>query len=120
MAMTTSDEGAIQRELSRGTVELAILALIAARRRYGYDLLTSLGTASEGAIAIKEGSLYPVLHRLEDAGYITAEWAAEGRSAPRKYYQISPEGKARLRALRSEWQRMTAGMERLLNGGAQA
>lgn len=118
--MAPSDEGAIQRELSRGTMELAILALIEARQRYGYDLLTSLGSASDGAIAIKEGSLYPVLHRLEDAGYITAEWAAEGRSAPRKYYRINTEGKAHLTALRTEWQRMTAGMERLLNGGAQA
>lgn len=101
-------------------MELAILALIEARRRYGYDLLTSLTSASEGAISIKEGSLYPVLHRLEDAGYITAEWAAEGRSAPRKYYRITPDGKKRLAALRAEWQRMTNGMERLLNGGAHA
>ena len=118
--MAPGDDGGIQRELSRGTMDLAILALIQARRRYGYDLLTSLSSASEGAIAIKEGSLYPALHRLEDAGYITAEWAAEGRSAPRKYYRITPQGKAQLKSLRNEWQRMTAGMERLLNGGAQA
>ena len=100
-------------------MELAILALIEARRRYGYDLLTSLASSSEGAISIKEGSLYPALHRLEDAGYITAEWAAEGRTAPRKYYRITPDGRKRLGALRAEWQRMTNGMERLLNGGAQ-
>lgn len=117
--MARGDEGGIQRELSRGTTDLAILALIEARRRYGYDLLTSLSSASDGAIAIKEGSLYPALHRLEDAGYIAAEWAAEGRSAPRKYYRITSAGKARLRSLRTEWQRMTTGMERLLNGGAQ-
>ena len=117
--MTVGSDGTIQRELSRGTMELAILSLIAVRRRYGYDLLTSLASASDGALAIKEGSLYPVLHRLEDAGYIAAEWAAEGRSAPRKYYQITGEGKARLKALSTEWQRMRAGMERLLNGGAQ-
>ena len=101
-------------------MELAILALIDARERYGYDLLTSLSTASDGAIAIKEGTLYPALHRLEDAGYVTAEWAAEGRAAPRKYYRITREGKTRLEALRTEWRRMTDGMERLLDGGAQA
>ncbi|MEA2452785.1 MAG: PadR family transcriptional regulator, regulatory protein PadR [Actinomycetota bacterium] len=117
--MAPGDEG-IQRELSRGTTELAVLALIDARKRYGYDLLSSLGSASDGSIAIKEGTLYPVLHRLEDAGYIAASWEAEGRSAPRKYYSITKEGKARLGALRTEWQRLSAGMERLLNGGAES
>ena len=118
MVGATAD-GAILRELSRGTMELVILALIEARQRYGYDLLTSIGSASDGAIAIKEGTLYPVLHRLEDAGYITADWVAEGRAAPRKYYQITDKGRARLLALRTEWERMAAGVERLLNGGAK-
>lgn len=110
-------EDGIQRELSRGTMELAVLALIDARKRYGYDLLTSLGSASDGSLAIKEGTLYPALHRMEDAGYIAASWEAEGRSAPRKYYSITKDGKARLAALLNEWQRMSSGMEKLLNGG---
>lgn len=117
--MTQSDEG-IQRELSRGTMELAVLALISARKRYGYDLLTSLSGASDGAIAIKEGTLYPALHRMEDAGYIAASWEAEGRASPRKYYSITKDGKARLEALRTEWDRLQGGMERLLNGGAES
>jgi PadR family transcriptional regulator PadR len=118
--MAPGDEG-IQRELSRGTMELAVLALIDARKRYGYDLLTSLGSASDGSLAIKEGTLYPALHRMEDAGYISASWEAEGRAAPRKYYSITKDGKVRLEALRSEWQRLSAGMERLLNrGGAES
>lgn len=116
--MVTAGEAA-GRELSRGTIELAVLALIAERRRYGYDLLTSLGGATEGLLEIKEGTLYPVLHRLEDAGFIEATWAAEGRGAPRKYYAITTEGKKRLGLLRSEWERLAAGMERLLNGGAR-
>jgi PadR family transcriptional regulator PadR len=118
-AMGTGDEG-IQRELARGTMELAVLALIAARKRYGYDLLSSLAGASDGAMAIKEGTLYPALHRMEDAGYISASWEAEGRASPRKYYSITKEGRARLEALRAEWQRLSTGMERLLSGGAQS
>lgn len=114
------DEGGIQRELSRGTMELAVLALISARKRYGYDLLSSLSSSSDGSIAIKEGTLYPALHRMEDAGYISASWEAEGRASPRKYYSITKEGKARLEALRTEWQRLATGMERLLNGGAES
>ena len=110
---------AAQRELSRGTVELAVLALIEAKPRYGYDLLTSLGEATGGSLQIKEGTLYPVLHRLEDAGHIEATWQAEGRAAPRKYYGLTKKGKERLELLRTEWERLASGMGRLLNGGAR-
>ena len=110
---------AAQRELSRGTVELAILALIEAKPRYGYDLLTSLADASGGSMSVKEGTLYPVLHRLEDAGYIEATWQAEGRAAPRKYYGLTKLGRRRLELLTTEWERLATGMGRLLNGGAK-
>ena len=112
----TEDAAAAQRELSRGTVELAVLSLIVKKPRYGYDLLTSLGEATGGGVSIKEGTLYPVLHRLEDAGHIEATWQAEGRSAPRKYYGITKQGRERLSLLKTEWERLAAGMDRLLNG----
>jgi PadR family transcriptional regulator PadR len=113
----TEEAAAAQRELSRGTIELAVLALIIDERRYGYDLLSSLAEATGGFVGIKEGTLYPVLHRLEDAGYIEATWEAEGRGKPRKYYGITDAGRKRLALLRTEWDRLAAGMERLLNGG---
>ena len=118
-ATDTNPAEAMQRELSRGTVELAVLALIERKPRYGYDLLTSLGEASGGSLSIKEGTLYPVLHRLEDAGYIEATWQAEGRVAPRKYYGLTAAGRQRLEMLRTEWDRLASGMDRLLNGGAK-
>lgn len=108
---------AAQREFSRGALELAVLALIQGRRRYGYDLLTSLGEATDGFLAVKEGTVYPVLHRLEDAGYLSASWEAERRGVPRKYYAITPAGRRRLAVLRSEWDRLVAGLGRLLEGG---
>ncbi|HEV8572056.1 MAG TPA: PadR family transcriptional regulator [Actinomycetota bacterium] len=114
----TGQEGwAAQREFSRGALELAVLALIQGRPRYGYDLLTSLGEATDGFLAVKEGTVYPVLHRLEDAGYLSASWEAEGRGVPRKYYAITPAGSRRLAVLRSEWDRLVAGLGRLLEGG---
>ena len=117
--MAKSDTKGAQRELSRGTLELAVLALIQSKPRYGYDLLTSLIEATDGALEVKEGTLYPVLHRLEDAGCIEATWEAEGRSAPRKYYGITKAGKQRLTTLRTEWQRLASGMTQLLNGGTR-
>ena len=113
----TEEAAAAQRELSRGTIELAVLALIKDQRRYGYDLLSSLAAATGGFVGVKEGTLYPVLHRLEDAGYIEATWEAEGRGKPRKYYAITAAGRRRLGLLRTEWERLAAGMEQLLNGG---
>lgn len=117
--MAEDQSAAAQRELSRGTVELAVLALIREKPRYGYDLLTSLGAATEGSLSIKEGTLYPVLHRLEDAGHIEASWQAEGRAAPRKYYGITKKGKERLALLTKEWDRLASGLNHLLNGGAK-
>lgn len=106
-----------QREFTRGALELAVLALIQTKPRYGYDLLTSLMDATGGALDVKEGTLYPVLHRLEDAGSIEATWQAEGRAAPRKYYGLTKAGKQRLELLKSEWERLSSGMTQLLNGG---
>ena len=114
----TPPKGA-QREFSRGTLELAVLSLIQSKPRYGYDLLTSLIDATDGALDVKEGTLYPVLHRLEDAGYIEASWQAEGRAAPRKYYGLTKNGKQRLGALKNEWERLSSGMTQLLNGGGK-
>ncbi|MEA2447857.1 MAG: PadR family transcriptional regulator, regulatory protein PadR [Actinomycetota bacterium] len=114
--MPEDPSAAAQRELSRGTVELAVLALIQTKPRYGYDLLTSLGAATGGSLSIKEGTLYPVLHRLEDAGHIEATWQAEGRAAPRKYYGITKQGKERLTLLRGEWDRLASGLSQLLGG----
>jgi PadR family transcriptional regulator PadR len=115
MVAIPQDESA-RRELARGTVELAILAALRTKRRYGYELLTVLADATGGAPDIKEGTLYPALHRMEDAGYVTASWEAEGRAKPRKYYELTKQGTARLADLRAEWTRLVHGMTRLLGG----
>jgi PadR family transcriptional regulator PadR len=111
----------LRRELARGTVELAILAVLGSGRRYGYELLGLLNDLSGGTPEIREGTLYPVLHRLEDAGQITSTWEAHDRTPPRKYYLLSTAGEAQLAALRAEWDRLVSGMRRLLEAveGAQ-
>lgn len=105
----------LRRELARGTAELAVLSILSSRRRYGYELLKLLRDAGEGVLEIKEGTLYPLLHRLEDAGHITAMWEAEGRARPRKYYAITPDGRTHLALLRAEWSRLVDAMRRLLD-----
>lgn len=104
----------LRRELARGTAELAVLSVLDSGRRYGYELLKLLRGLGEGALEVKEGTLYPLLHRLEDAGHIAATWEAEGRARPRKYYAITTEGRAHLALLRTEWSALVDAMQRLL------
>ncbi|MET7329779.1 PadR family transcriptional regulator [Nonomuraea sp. NPDC005650] len=105
----------LRRELARGTTELAVLSVLDVRRRYGYELLKLLRQAGEGVLEVKEGTLYPLLHRLEDAGHILATWEAEGRARPRKYYVITPDGRTYLAMLRAEWSGLVDGMRQLLD-----
>jgi PadR family transcriptional regulator PadR len=112
----STDEGRdrFRRELARGTFELALLSILRPARRYGYELLTLLNDLTDGAPEVKEGTLYPLLHRLEDAGFIASSWETHERSAPRKYYTLTAAGKAQQARLETEWQELVAGIGRVL------
>jgi len=85
-------------ELRRGVVVLAVLSQMDTAR-YGYNLIQRL--ADQG-LDIEEGTLYPLLRRLEKQGLLESEWEI-GESRPRKYYRISPLGRKVLAALTAEW-----------------
>lgn len=104
----------MRRELARGTAELAVLSALRANKRYGYELLKLLEGAGDGVLEIREGTLYPLLHRLEDAGHITSAWEAQGRARPRKYYAITAEGSAHLSLLRTEWRALVTAVHEIL------
>jgi PadR family transcriptional regulator PadR len=94
------------RELKRGTLELIILQLLKERPKYGYELVSELDRGGEGRPApstIKEGTVYPVLYRLEDQSLVEAEWQPRERGVPRKYYKLTDEGRNRLALLLEEW-----------------
>jgi PadR family transcriptional regulator PadR len=105
----------LRRELARGTAELAVLSILSSGRRYGYELLRLLNGTGQGLLEIREGTLYPLLHRLEDAGHINPTWEAEGRARPRKYYAITPDGRRHAALLRAEWSSLVSAMQELLN-----
>ena len=92
--MTKSEP--FEREMKRGTLELLVLRLLSEGRTYGYELVSQLSERSDGWIELKEGTLYPVLYRLEDAELIASEWNPPERGVPRKYYKITPKGRKRL------------------------
>ena len=93
----------MERELKRGTLELILLKLLAEKDMYGYQISSTLEDRSSNEFKLKEGTLYPVFYRLEDAGYIEARWETQGRGKPRKYYSLTGAGVAHLEELLVEW-----------------
>ena len=101
-------------ELKRGTLELILLGLLEERPKYGYELVAELDQKSGGRFQIKEGTVYPVLYRLEDKGLIEPEWKSPKRGVPRKYYRLTEVGTDQLEELRAEWAAFSESVNQLL------
>jgi PadR family transcriptional regulator PadR len=107
-------ERVIDRELKRGTLEMILLKLLAGREMYGYELVSTLEARAGPGFRLKEGTLYPVLYRLEDARLIEARWETPERGVPRKYYRLTDEGTKQLQTLIGEWQTFVTAVNQLL------
>ena len=99
----------LTQELRRGILVLAALSQLK-EEKYGYALINSL---ADKGLDIEQGTLYPLLRRLESQGLLKSEWNVEG-SRPRRYYVISPEGDATLQDLAADWREITQVMDKLL------
>lgn len=99
-------------ELRRGVLVLAVLAELQAEQ-YGYSILKLL--ADQG-LEIDQGTLYPLLRRLESQGLLESDWKIE-TARPRRYYRISPAGRLALAAMRQEWQKIVSVMNSILQLG---
>ena len=96
-------------ELRRGMIVLAVLSQLG-QEQYGYSLLKLL---SDQGLEVDQGTLYPLLRRLESQGLLSSDWKIEG-SRPRRYYVISPEGQEVLPRLKEEWNKIVSMMERMM------
>ena len=108
------DRSGIERELKRGSLELIVLHLLDPGEAYGYEIVTKLTTQSNGALGVTDGTLYPVLYRLERAGFVAVRWDTPERGVPRKYYRLTGEGREELRRLKTEWNAFASAMAKLL------
>lgn len=104
----------IARELRRGTLELIVLHLLAPGEAYGYEIVAKLAERTNGVLEVTDGTLYPVLYRLERAGFVTVRWETPERGVPRKYYRLTAAGRAELTQLEEEWTTFAKAMARLL------
>lgn len=101
-----------QAQLRKGAAELVVLTVLERRELYGLQILEAVG----GPGIVSEGSLYPLLNRLERDGKLIARWSLDDPAAahPRKYYRLSPEGVALLQAMRPVWAEFKAAMTSIL------
>jgi len=104
----------IERELKRGTLEMLLLHLLAEEPTWGYELTRRLEERSDGRFRIKEGTLYPVLYRLQDAGQVETEWSQPKRGVPRKYYRLTTTGRSRLVELATAWRDFATAIDAVL------
>jgi PadR family transcriptional regulator PadR len=104
--------GKLELELRRGVVVLATLSQLRTPR-YGYELRQAL---ADKGMSIEEGTLYPLLRRLETQGLLKSEWKIED-GPPRRYYTLNADGRKLLKKLTESWQSMNDAMNRLLKEG---
>lgn len=101
--------------LKKGVLEILVLQLLSKKLMYGYQLILELKEMSHELFALKEGTLYPILYRLEDDGLLVSEWSQpQKKSVSKKYYKITDEGKDTLINLRELWFRFSNEVELIL------
>ena len=100
----------------RGVASLVMLGLLKQQDMYGYQLVQEMERQSLGAICMQEGALYPVLYKLEDAGYISAEKVLVGKRMTRVYYHLEPGGHAYLERLTADYKAVVTGVLRIVEG----
>ncbi|MCG7408123.1 PadR family transcriptional regulator [Paenibacillus sp. ACRRX] len=103
----------VSKELLKGSTTMLVLSMLEKEPMYGYQLIKKLEAASSGVFALKEGTLYPILHALESDGAVEAVWSeAEGRA--RKTYQITNKGRKLLQEKTGEWQLFQRSLNQVL------
>ena len=104
----------VKDQIKKGSTETLILALVADRPMYGYELTQELRKRSNGYFDMKEGLLYPTLHRMQKEGLVSAEWKEPGSGRRRKYYAITAAGTEALGEQKEEWRAFMAQMQELI------
>lgn len=105
----------INKELLKGSTSMLILSLLEEQNMYGYQMIRELSQKSQNVFELKEGTLYPILHALEEKNYISSYWDDTG-AKKRKYYSLTKEGKKHLKEKKEEWKTFSGGINQVLGG----
>jgi PadR family transcriptional regulator PadR len=102
-------------ELLQGTLDLLILKALSWGPRHGYAVARWIADRTRDELVIEDGALYTALHRLRKRGWVESEWGRSEANRSAKYYELTPAGRAQLRARTSLWERYAAAVSRVLS-----
>ena len=108
------------REMLKGVTDALLLATIASQPAHGYALAERLKRQSEGVFSLGEGTLYPLLYKLEDRGWVKGEWEQPDGGRKRRVYRITPAGRRQLERKTSQWDALVNGMTLVLGRASHA
>lgn len=107
-------ESKYAKQFKKGILEIIILKLLSKKEMYGYQIVSEMEERGN-VFNLREGTLYPILYRLEDDGMIESRWEQSGsRNVPRKYYAITPSGKDLLKEATEQWLEFAYTVEKVL------
>jgi len=101
-------------ELLQGTLDLLILKTLAAGPLHGYGVSLRIQQISSERLIVRQGSLYPALHRLERRGWIASEWGDSDNNRRAKYYQLTRKGRKQLEVEESNWEQLAGAVQQVL------
>ncbi len=110
----------IDKNLIGGSTILILLALLDEKDMYGYQIIKEIEKRSDEAFQFREGSLYPVLHKLQNNGYVKSYMATGDTGKSRKYYQITKKGRKQLKEEQEQWNLFSLSINKVLGGSANA
>jgi transcriptional regulator len=99
----------------QGSLDLLVLKILSRRPRlHGYAIMTAIKDSSDNVLSAEEGSLYPALHRMEQAGWVRSEWIKKESGRRARIYELTAAGRKQLAAEESRWQTVTSAVNRVL------
>jgi transcriptional regulator len=101
-------------EVIKGTLEMIALQVLQLGPMHGWGITELIGQRSDGLLSINQGSLYPALYRLVARGWISSEWRSSENNRKARYYSLTKEGRTQLAAERTQWERLSRGVELVL------
>ncbi len=106
--------GKSKSDLLQGTLDLLILKTLELEPMHGWGISQRIQQVSESVLEVNQGSLYPALHRLEERGWITANWKTSENNRQAKYYELTRDGRKQLVEEKENWLRLSAAVARIV------
>jgi PadR family transcriptional regulator PadR len=106
-------------DLLQGTLDMLILKIVALGPVHGYGISQRIRQISKQVLQVQQGSLYPALHRLENRGWLEAQWGESDNGRQAKFYKLSAKGRKQLAAEQSNWQRLADAVTLILQAAQQ-